>query len=218
MAYSSEVRQALENPECCATLLHTICLRQYGQEWYTWDPSTVELELRSDFQPQAIPAENMDKISAIQILVSSSSFFDDPAAFCAICSTIADGNPLFDVFDPPSLEEISWAVSEVALNRELLPFSDAIKALIRAIGEDYGFNKNQMPTAIREMLEDTPDEEDIQDAFSAIFNGENIDTFMLENTKEMSAQFENIPGIAELFPVILEKGVIPALQQLQARM
>jgi hypothetical protein len=214
MAYSADIKATLENPECCATLLHAICLRQYGEQFYVWDPSTVALELKDDFYAE-LPSENMDKISAIQLLISSGEFFSDPAAFFAVCSSVADGDPLFDVFDPPSMEEISWAVSEVALNRELLPFSYAIKQIIKTMGTEYGFNNNNMPTAIRELLEATPDEDDIQEAMGAVLNGENIDVYMSENVAEMAAQFKQVPGLAELFPRILEDGVIPVISKLR---
>lgn len=214
MAYSADIQAALENPECCATLLHAICLRQYGEQFYMWDPSTVSLELKADFYAE-LPSENMDKISSIQLLVSSGEFFSDPAAFFAVCSTLADGDPLFNVFDPPSIEEISWAVSEVALNRELLPFSYAIKQIVKSLDNEYGFNNNNMPTAIRELLEATPDEEDIQEAMGAVLNGENLDAYMAENVAEMAAQFEGVHGLAELFPRILEDGVIPTINKLR---
>jgi len=214
MASSADIQAALHNPECCATLLHAICLRQYGEQFYVWDPSTLALELKDDFSAE-LPSENMDKLSAIQLLVSSGEFFNDPAAFFAICSSIADGDPLFDVFDPPSMEEIAWAVSEVALNRELISFSYAIKQIIKTMGNEYGFNNNNMPTAIRELLEATPDEEDIQEAMGAVLNGENIDAYMSENVAEMAAQFQEVPGLAELFPQILEDGVIPVISKLR---
>lgn len=214
MAYSGDIKAALENPECCATLLHAICLRQYGEQFYVWDPSTLALELKDDFSAE-VPSENMDKLSAIQLLISSGEFFSDPAAFFAICSTLGDGDPLFDVFDPPSIEEISWAVSEVALNRELLPFSYAIKQIVKQLDTEYGFNNNNMPTAIRELLEATPDEDDIQEAMGGVLNGENLDVFMQESVQEMAAQFKEVQGLAELFSEILDNGVIPTINKLR---
>ena len=125
-------KDVLENPDASATVLHAIVLKKYGEAWYMWDPSTVALELKSDFYAE-VPAENMDKLSAVQVLVSTDSFFTDPSAFFGICSTFADGDPAFNVFDPPSMAEIAWTVAEVAINRELLPFARAIKKAVEAL-------------------------------------------------------------------------------------
>lgn len=208
-----QVKEILENPEASATVLHTICLRDYGEDWYMWDPSSLYLELKEDYFADP-PAENMDKLSAVQVLIASDTFFKDPDAFFAICTTLANSSPLFNIFAPPTMEEIAWSVAEVALHRELLPYARAIKKSVEAIGGSYGFNKNRMPIGVKEMFSTNPDEDVVQEAFGAILNGENIEKFMQENLMQMQAQFESDEKLASLFPHVIEKGVIPAVQEL----
>ena len=206
------VKEALENPETFATLLHTICLRKYGEDWYMWDPSTVYLELKSDFFAD-VPSENMDKLSATQVLISSDAFFKDLPSFFAVCSTFSDGSPMFDIFSPPSLPEIAWSVAEASLNREFMPFSRGIKLAVSELSNDFGFSGNKMPASIAELLEKKPDEGDVQEALSAILNGEEVDKYLYESLYELREQFRAIPELQGYFDGVMADGVIPTVHK-----
>lgn len=209
---SYDIRAAVENPETSATLLHTLCLATFGEGWYVWDPSTVYLELKDEWQADA-PATNMDKLSAIQILVGSDVFFKDPRAFSSICSTLSDGDPLFDMFDPPSAEEISWSVAEASLNREMIPFSRHIKGFVKAICKPYGFTGINLPIPIRELLEGGEVGDDGEPIMAAVMNGENIDNYMREGITQMRAQFMEVPDVKGMFKDVMSDGVIDAVDK-----
>lgn len=141
-------KQALESPETNATVLHAIVLQQYGEDWYAWDPTTVYMELRADFDADTC-AEALDKLSAIQVIMSSDAVFKRLDAFLGICNTLAAGEPFFSAFDPVTLEEAAWGITEIALNRDMLPFSYSIRKYIRALMRESGFDQSDYPESLR---------------------------------------------------------------------
>ena len=207
-----QIRTALENPESSATLLHAIVFRRYGEEWYNWDPVTIALELKDDFSLD-IPAANLDKLCAIQVLMTTAAFFEELDAFLAICGTFAEGDPLFDVFDPASVEEVVWGVTEAAINRELLPFSRAIKLHVRQLLREDGYGPADYPPAIAELLETDPDSEDITQGLASMANSENASAYVRDQLNDFVDQFRRVPSLSGLELKILDKGFSDAIEE-----
>lgn len=211
MHIDTDIRSALANPDTSATLLHAIVRRRYGEDWYAWEPITLALELTDDYKIE-LPAETLDKLSAIQVLITTGAFFQELEAFLAVCGTFAEGDPLFNVFDDASIEEIAWGVTEAAINREMLPFSDTIKEYVQQLLYKDGYAPADYPIAIKELLLDpTPDSSDVLVGLASTENSSNLTAYIAEQVRSMLSQFSRIPSLEGLDTQILEHGFMDAV-------
>lgn len=197
---------ALESPQTLATVVHAIVLDQYGQAAYDWDPLTVALELREDFQAE-ICTEAMDRWCAIQAVMGSDAFFKRLDVFMNVCNTLASGSPAFEVFDPVTSEEAAWAVAEVAMNRDVLPFGYSIRQYMRQQLSADGFDVDagDLPPVFAEMFERNPDEGRIRSAFTGLAsdgNASNIEKYLLEQMLDMDVQFNRIPDLSRVDDIL----------------
>ena len=195
-------KTALESPQTLATVVHAIVLDQYGEQAYDWDPVTVAMELKDDFQAD-ICAPAMDRWCAMQVVMGSDAFFKRLDAFLNVCNTLASGSPAFETFDPVTSEEAAWAVAEVALNRDMLPFSYSIQQYMRQQLEADGFDPSSgdLPPVFAEMFERSPDEGRIRSSFTgaaADVNDRNITGYLLEQMMDMDVQFNRIPDLSRI--------------------
>lgn len=204
-------QQALQNPEASATVIHAILLQQYGEEVYDWDPATVYLEVMADFNADMAP-EAVDRWAAMQVVMTSDAFFKRLDAFLAVCNTLADGSPAFGAFNPVTLEEAAWAIAEVALNREMLPFSYPIKQYLKLILKQEGFSETSYPPIFQEVFDREPNADDIRDSLAALNNSTNLDAFIEDQLADMVSQFNKIPDMSRLDDMILERGLNEALK------
>lgn len=204
-------QQALQNPEITATVVHAILLDQYGEEVYDWDPVTIYLETSADFDAD-MAAEAMDKWCAMQVVMTSDAFFKRLDAFLNICNTLAEGSPAFDAFNKVTPEEAAWAIVEVALNREMLPFSYSIKKYLRTVLREEGFGEADYPAIFAEVFEDKPDAGAIRRA-AANDNETNMDQYVDEALADMVSQFNKIPDLSRVDDLIISRGLDEALRE-----
>lgn len=197
--YRLAVKSALETAETLTTLLYVLIRNTYGDEAFDWDPASLYLELREDFNAE--PAtEVMDRISATQVLVTTDAFFERPDAFINICNTIADGSPSFSVFDTATVEECAWGLVEVSLIRDLLPFNSAVKRYVRHILLQDGYDSVNPPEIFTEFFDATPDAEELVDAAQEMSPSENagvLAEYVDEQMQILVHQFNEIPGMAD---------------------
>lgn len=190
---------ALESPQTLATVVHAIMLDQYGEAVYDWDPVTCAMEAAADFQAE-ICTPAMDRWCAIQTIMGSDAFFRRLDVFMNVCNTLASGSPSFLVYDPVTPEEAAWAVAEVAMNRDVLPFSYSIKQYMRRQLEADGFSPDSgdLPPVFAEMFERRPDEGRIRSALSgaaADGNAANIEKYLMAQVLDLETQFNRIPDL-----------------------
>ncbi len=204
-------QQALQSPETLATVIHTILREQYGEEVYDWDPVTVYLETQADFRADMC-SEAIDRWCAIQVVMTSDAFFKRLDAFLGICNTIADGQPFFGTFDPVTVEEAAWTIAEVAFNRELLPFSYAIKQYLRTILKQEGYTESTYPAIFAEVFDKQPDGDTVRAGLAAVNNNTNLDTYLDDQIADMVSQFNRIPDLKGMDDIILRRGLEEALQ------
>lgn len=201
------IRAALESPETLATVIHAIILRQYGEIAYDWDPTTIYLELRDDFQAE-IHSQTLDRWSAMQVVMVNDTFFKRMDAFLGISNTLAEGLPFFDMFNEVTTEEAAWAVTEVSLNRELLPFSYAVRKYLRMILDKDGYSEGNYPSALEEALTvGHPQAIDIRRALSGTENRDNTERFVDEQLKILVYQFNQIPSLKAVDNILLNRSM-----------
>ena len=201
---------ALESPQTLATVVHAIMLDQYGQAVYDWDPVTCAMEVSEDFKAEVCtPA--MDRWCAMQAVMGSDAFFKRLDVFLNVCNTLSSGSPSFLVFDPVTPEEAAWAVAEVSMNRDMLPFSYSIRQYMRQQLEADGFDPNSgdLPPVFSEMFERRPDEGRIRSSLSgdvADGNASNIERYLMEQMLSLETQFNRIPDLRRVDNLLEDGG------------
>ena len=197
-----EKKHALETSQTLATVVHAIVRKQYGEEAYGWDPVTVYLELKDDFSADT-ESSVMDRWSAMSVIMTSDAFFKRLDAFMSISNTLASGTPFFGVFDPVTTEEAAWAITEVALNRELLPFSKDVKQYLKKILADDGYDEGSMPEIFKEVLEGASSKE-----IKEIITNENkevVEGYIDEQLGALAYQFDAIPDLKDLDELVMQR-------------
>ncbi len=82
---------------------------RFGEEWYEWEPETFLQEIRRVWV--VTPKEEIfEKILALQVLVSSTLFWDDPIVFENIVLAFNDRHVDPDLIQACSPEEIAYGV------------------------------------------------------------------------------------------------------------
>jgi hypothetical protein len=194
------IKEMLESPETLATVLYLVIQKFFGDDAFFWDPSTIFLELRDEFNAEP-SSEVMDRISAVQIIVTSDAFFNEPDAFINICNTFADGSPSFSVFNPAEPEEIAWTAVEVALIRDILPFGYSVKKYVKKMLDLDGYG-DEHPDIFDEILGKAPSRQDIIEEAQEILHEDQrgvIETFVDENLKDLIYQVNKVPSINQDF-------------------
>lgn len=199
-------QQALQTPETLATVIHAIVRQKYGEEAYEWDPLTVYLEVQADFGIDMASAVT-DRWSAIQVVMLNDVFFKRPEAFMGICNTLAEGRPFFEVFNPVSVEEAAWAITEVSLNRELLPFSYSVKQYLKLILKQDGYDEGDYPAVFNEVFELKPRAKDIREGLGAEVNRGLVENYIDDQLRDMVYQFNKIPSLKDLDDIILRRSM-----------
>lgn len=214
---------ALESPQTMATVVHAIMLDQYGEAVYDWDPVTCAMEVAADFKAE-ICTPAMDRWCAMQAVMGSDAFFKRLDVFMNVCNTLASGAPAFEVFDPVTSEEAAWAIAEVAMNRDVLPFSYSIRGYLRQQLKADGFDPDSgdLPQVFAEVFEAKPDERKIREALeagtAAGSNAVNIEKYLMEQMLDIEAQFNRIPDLKRVDDLLEEgKDVGDAVEQVNTQ-
>jgi len=201
-------QSALQTSETLATVVHAIVRKQYGEEFYTWDPATLFLEIQDDFHVDMETAA-MDRLSAVQVVMLSNAFFKRLDAFMGICNTLSSGEPFFQVFDPVSTEAVAWTITEVSLNREILPFSYPIRKYMKLMLEQDGYDPMNYPEVFQEIMGKEPSAEKLRKIIGPSLNPnqDNVSNYIDEQLRDMTYQFNKIPDLKDLDDIILQRSM-----------
>jgi len=204
MSESYEVRIALESSETVATVIHSIIRERYGMPAYDWDVLTVYLELKEDFRAEP-SSETMNRWAALQTVMTSDAFFARLDAFLSVANTLAAGEPYFQVFDPVTVEEAAWTIAEVSMNRELLPFSYAIKQYLKQILRDDGYT-HDYPAVFDHVFEpeETPSLRKTLQEIRRTENHDNVEAYIDDQLRDMISQFNKIPSLSNMDEILLQ--------------
>lgn len=125
--------ELLRNPETFATTLVTVLIDTYGSEALTWDPETIALELRDDFNVE-LSAENFDKLMTGISLLTTDEFYLLVPEFISVCNILSGDTYDPRTWDPADAEEVAWGITEAMLlappDNEEEPFTQEIRAYI----------------------------------------------------------------------------------------
>lgn len=207
-----------QNPEADASVLTAMLLHKYGEQVLDWDPMTIRLEIQDDFHVSPVD-EVMNKICAMQIVLSSDAFFTRVDSFINVCNTLSEGDPFFEVFTPLEAEEVALALSIVAMNRDMLPFNPTIKRLIKEILKEEGFTDDSFPEIFSVVFDKNPSAKETRHevaetiiSSAADSNEQNIKNMLTSHVGVMMSQLAKIPELKmSERNSILEDGVLLAL-------
>ena len=208
MSEESAIAEALESTQTSASVVHAILLRKYGEEAYGWDLVTVMLEVQDDFKvDMSTPVTN--KWGAIQTIMTTDAFFKRLDAFMAICNTLTTGDPYFTMFDPVTVEEAAWAIAEVSLNREMLPFGYMIKQYLSKILATDGYGTHDAPDVFDAVLEPEKGVITSREALRQIQetpNRNNVEAYIDDQLQDMAYQFDKIPSLNTVDNMLMAEG------------
>jgi hypothetical protein len=206
------VRQdLLQSPYTMATVVHAIVRDKYGDDAYWWDPLTVALELKADFAVDPCP-EVLDRWNAIQLVMTGDAFFNRIDAFLAVCNSLSSGEPFFGAFDPVTTEEAAWAVAEVGMNRDMLPFAPTIKRYCKVVLENDGYGKGSFPPVFDIVFDDNTTLKDVKEGLVSSENGASLKNYLLDNVNDIASQFDSLKDLKNVDEDLLRKGLLNALR------
>ena len=202
MADDNEVRSLLQSPQTLATVVHAIMRKRYGDEAYDWDLVTSFMQVQEDFKVEMATAV-ANRWGAIQVIMTTDAFFTRPEAFLAICNTLTTGEPFFDVFNPVTLEEAAWGISEVALNREMLPFGYSVQKYIKLLLGPDGFNLSDYPDVFAQALSNPGEVKGVVADVRNNPNNDVVEEYIEDQLRDMVSQFNKVEGLAKVDDIIL---------------
>ena len=201
----------LQSPETMATVVHAILKDRYGDEWYWFDQLSIMMDIQDDFRCDPCP-EVMDRIAAMQVVMTGDSFFNRIDSFFAVCNAFADGDPFFGAFDPVTVEEAAWALAEVGMNRDMLPFSDTIKSYCRAILKEAGYGDSDYPPIFDAVFDGKASLGDIKAGLASEENDASLKAYLAEQAEDLANQFDSIADLKNVDEDLLRKGLTKALE------
>jgi hypothetical protein len=178
--------------------------KQYGEPVYDWDIITVYLEAQTDFKVD-MDSVISDRFGAIQTFMTTDAFFKRLDAFIAVCNTLSGGDPYFEIFDPATTEEMAWAIAEVSLNREMLPFSYPIKQYVMQQLKADGY-ETDTPEIFDYVFEPGQQEKSLRDMLNQLYkspNKETVDLYINDNLRDMISQFDQIGSLARMDDILM---------------
>jgi len=197
--------QLLQSPQTLGTTVFLILRDLWGDEALDWDPITLAMEFKEVFREEPA-APVLDRLSAVAVVMTGDVFFHQVGAFWNVANTLASGAPSFSVMDPVTVPEASWAVLEVAILRDMLPFGTNVRRFLRAVLREEGYDEDEYPDILDLVLDATevPSDDEILSAGRVDAAATNIDRvvqYTSETTDMLVAQCD-------------KAGLTPALQRL----
>lgn len=132
--------KVLANDSSFASAIFLGVLGYYGPEILQWDPATILQELEEDFGVK-MPQGCYDRLMAAITVATTDMFEKDLPTFIHLCNAIS-GSPITEEFDPASVLEMTWAITEMNL-MDLEPgedkeFSDDIRYYMAEMCKEEG--------------------------------------------------------------------------------
>ena len=131
------------------TVLLGVCLRAYGAECINWDPLTLESFLQQDFDVKIPNIVYRQLMSAVSMLATE-SIYHDWDLFDQTVNDLMRAGPEHQM-DSPTIEEVSWAVVEMAMNDpesfadDKTPFSPGVRKYLGVVVDGEGLTVMPWP-------------------------------------------------------------------------
>lgn len=131
-----------EDPRTYGTILLIMTIDRFGSSFLNLSPVTIVMDIEDELKVELPPA-NVDKLLAAISILTSDLFQTSLPDFILICNALSGEPVSFRVFDPATVSESAWGVSEGMLiyppeNPEEF-FSDEIQEYLREVCKLEGF-------------------------------------------------------------------------------
>ena len=140
--YLAKARERFHDEAAFATTLHAILLYIFGDlEFNGWDPATIGLEYKAALGElwDAVPQANRDKVMMMTGLYAGNMFFQSLEVFLATCNAFCGAAVDVRTFDPATVDEMAWAVTEAKLSGFEEEFHPDIQAYVGVQAQLEGF-------------------------------------------------------------------------------
>jgi hypothetical protein len=158
------VRRVLMDPASFTTTLITLLVDVYGTEAFTWDPTTLLLELQDDFKA-VMPQITFDRIQIGIQLLTSNGFYKNCPTFVTSCNVLS-GFPAGEGMMLADSLSCAWGITEAVLlappdDGDDEPFTEEIRAYIGTMLANDGVV--DPPDILKIAITDQPNDEMFSD-------------------------------------------------------
>lgn len=197
-----KVKRVLRHPNTFGTVLHACALRAWGSDIYGWEPETIALEFKDEWEVE-LPTASLDRLCALLAAVSSDAYYRDWAAFTFVNQVLCghDGDVL-EGADPLLVAEAAWGVVEVRLNDSTpSPWGEEVSRYVGVLLDQEGF---VAPPAILNFAR-LPERYDGSDAPADATQRANVETqharvvaeYLQEQGLTLFNQLKELPWVGE---------------------
>jgi hypothetical protein len=200
------IQQAFANPDLFCTSVAALMLDNFGSDYLTWEPETVEMELRSIGVD--VTSSLMDKIMAVSVLLTTNTFHTSFQAWNNLCQTLNLDVASGDLFSPATLDDIVWGCMEARMlegpeEYDVQGFTSDIAIYVGTMLGDLGITKP--PSILKFAIQDEKEMERRdtvlsadETAFKTYWDNQNgttgeLEEYAVARAKEMLQQLKTLP-------------------------
>ena len=139
---NAKIKAMLRHPNTMGTVLHAIAVRTWGTDIYGWEPETIVMEFKDEWEID-LPSAAADKLCALLSAVSSDRYYQDWAAFTYVNQVLCghDGD-VIEGADPLLVAEAAWGVVEMRLNDATpSPWGEEVGRYVGVLLDEEGFDR-----------------------------------------------------------------------------
>lgn len=132
-----------QSEEAFGTSLLIACLDDWGTEFLSWEPETMEITIREKYG-KGVRDDNILRLLAAVSVLTSDMFLVDLASFCGACVVLDFEQTSPYDFTPAGLDEIMWGLTEARMLLGTLDYkkiSDEIRIYVGKLMEEEGMEK-----------------------------------------------------------------------------
>lgn len=105
-------------------------LKEYGVDWFVWEPQTLWCEILRDFKVPSISDHAKSKIQAIKTLHITASYWTEWEVFSWITQALNNNIPDWHTMQKPSIGQLMNSVDVATMVRSGESFSDEVSGYV----------------------------------------------------------------------------------------
>lgn len=122
-------------------------LREYGADWFVWEPETLWKEICEDFHVPSISDHARTKIQAIKTLHINEWYWSKWEVFCWLTQALNNNIPDFQVMQKPSIAQLFNSVDIGTMVRDDEEFTPELQMFVAASMVEEGVFYSPAPVA-----------------------------------------------------------------------